>query len=150
VALAKAYDESAAAALGDAAASYDHLGLGFDQARSLLPLGRAQRRSRQRGAARRSLEQAADVFERLGCPGWGEQARSELVRISGRRPAQEGRLTAAERRVAELAAGGLSNKEIAGQLFVSVYTVQTHLRHAYEKLGIRSRTQVAAALAKDH
>ena len=61
--------------------------------------------------------------------------------------AAEGELTASERQVAELAASGLSNKEIAGRLFVTVYTVEAHLSHAYAKLGVRSRAQLAAWLA---
>ena len=64
----------------------------------------------------------------------------------GRRAATEDRLTPSEERVAALAASGLSNKEIARQLLVSVYTVEEHLSHAYAKLGIRSRSQLAAHL----
>jgi DNA-binding CsgD family transcriptional regulator len=144
--LAERYADDAAVTLAEAATSYGELGLGFDQARSLMFLGRAQRRSKKRGDARRSLEQAAAIFARLGCDGWAAQAASELARVSGRRPAEEGQLTPSELRVAQLAASGLSNKEIASQLFVSVYTVEGHLKHAYAKLGVRSRSQLAAAL----
>jgi DNA-binding NarL/FixJ family response regulator len=58
-----------------------------------------------------------------------------------------GELTVAERRVVELAADGLANKEIARSLFVTVRTVEVHLKHAYAKLGIRSRTQLARRLS---
>jgi DNA-binding NarL/FixJ family response regulator len=148
VALAERYDDAAAAQLAEAAIAADALGLGFDSARSLLLLGRVQRRSKKRAAARRSLEDARSAFERLGCPGWAELAGAELARISGRRRAPSGGLTPSEQRVAELVAGGLSNKEIASQMFVTVRTVEAHLSNVYGKLGIRSRTQLARRL--DH
>jgi DNA-binding CsgD family transcriptional regulator len=143
VQLSAAYDEEAAAELAEAAVGYHELGLAFDRARSLLVLGRAQRRHRKWAAARNSLEQAASAFDELGSPGWAEEARSELSRVGARRPRPAGELTPAERRVAELAAEGLANKEIAQALFVTVKTVEAHLSHAYEKLGVRSRTQLA-------
>jgi DNA-binding CsgD family transcriptional regulator len=138
--------EEAAADLLDAAAAYAELGLPFDRARSLLSLGRAQRRLRKWGAARSALDGAAAEFDALGSPGWAGYARSEAARVGGRRPQQAGGLTPAERRVVELAADGLSNKEIAAALFVSVRTVEVHLKHAYAKLGVRSRAQLARRL----
>jgi DNA-binding CsgD family transcriptional regulator len=144
--LASGYDEAAAAALEQAAAEYGLLGLRFDRARTVLTLGRGQRRAKKWGAARASLEQAVAELDELGSPGWTEQARSELARVGARRPQQTGELTPAERRVVELAADGLANKEIAQTLFVSVRTVEVHLKHAYAKLGIRSRTQLARRL----
>ena len=140
------YDEDAAAALAEAAADYDALGLRFDAPRCLLSLGRAQRRLRKWGAARASLEGAVAAFEALGSPGWAERARSELARVGARRPSASGELTATEQRVVELAAAGSSNKEIARTLFITVRTVEAHLTHAYAKLGIRSRTQLAGRL----
>jgi DNA-binding CsgD family transcriptional regulator len=140
--------EEAATELAEAAKAYGALGLRFDRARSLLSLGRAQRRLKKWGAARDSLEQAAAEFDELGSPGWAEQARSERARVGGRRPQATGELTPAERRVVELAADGLANKEIARDLFVSVRTVEVHLKHAYAKLGIRSRTQLARRLSE--
>lgn len=68
--------------------------------------------------------------------------------MGGRRPQATGELTPAERLVVELAADGLANKEIARDLFVSVRTVEVHLKHAYAKLGIRSRTQLARRLSE--
>jgi DNA-binding CsgD family transcriptional regulator len=137
------YDEAAAADLEAVAASYGDLGLRFDRARSLLSLGRAQRRLKKWAAARRSLETAARAFDEIGSPGWAERTRAELARISGRRPVATGELTPTERRVVELAAGGRSNKEIAQTLFVTVNTVEGHLSHAYAKLGVHSRAQLA-------
>jgi DNA-binding CsgD family transcriptional regulator len=143
------YDEEAAAALAQAAARYEELGLRFDRARSLLVLGRAQRRHKKWAAARDSLEQAAAAFEEIGSAGWAEQARSELARVGARRPQPSGELTEAERRAVELAAEGHSNKEIAQTLFVSVHTVEVHLSHAYAKLGVRSRAQLARRLSAE-
>jgi DNA-binding NarL/FixJ family response regulator len=142
VRLAAGRDEAAAEALAQAAAAYDALGLRPDAARTLLSLGRAQRRHRGWGGARTALEAAATAFDALGSPGWAEQARAELARVSARRPAAEGELTPAERRVVELAAEGRTNKEIAQALFVTVRTVEAHLSHAYAKLGVRSRTEL--------
>ena len=141
------YDEAAATALARAAADYDALGLHFDAARSLLSLGRAQRRLKKWGGARDSLERAVAAFDRLGSTGWAEQARSELARVGARRPSATGELTATEQRVAELAAAGRANKEIARTLFISVRTVEAHLTHAYAKLGVRSRSQLAGRLS---
>jgi DNA-binding SARP family transcriptional activator/DNA-binding CsgD family transcriptional regulator len=140
------YDEEAATELTEAAGTYATLGLSFDRARSLLSLGRAQRRVKKWGAARDSLERAAADFDELGCLGWAEEARSELARVGARRASPPGKLTPTERRVAELAAEGLANKEIARVLVVTVNTVEFHLRHAYAKLGVRSRGQLAGRL----
>jgi len=132
--------------LTDAAGRYAALGLEFESARCLLHLGCVQRRARRRTDARQALEDAATTLDRLGCDGWAAKARSELARVSGRRGADEGELTPTEQRVVDLAARGLSNKEIAKVLYVSVYTVEAHLSHAYAKLGIRSRSQLAPRL----
>jgi DNA-binding CsgD family transcriptional regulator len=144
--LASEYDHEAADELAGAAAGYERLGLRFEQARALLVLGHEQRRSNKRGAARDSLSRARHVFDELGCSGWSERAAEEAGRVSGRRGAEDG-LTASELRVVELAVQGLTNKEIASRLHVTVYTVEAHLSHAYAKLGVRSRAQLAARLA---
>ena len=137
------YSTDGAEALAGAAAAFATLGLRFDAARSQLALGRAMRRFKQWGQARGTLETAALTFDEIGSPGWAEQARSELARLGARRPRAAGELTEAERRTAELAAAGLSNKEIARELFVTVHTVEVHLSRAYAKLGIRSRVHLA-------
>jgi DNA-binding CsgD family transcriptional regulator len=141
------YDEDAAAALADAAADYERLGLRFDRARTLFALGRAQRRLRKWGAARDTLQAAVAALDELGSAGWAEQARAELARVGARRPSPSGELTPTERRTAELAADGLSNKEIAQALYVTVHTVEVHLSRTYAKLGVRSRTQLAGRLS---
>jgi len=146
VTLAGGYDDDAAAQLAGAAEAYRALGLGWDAARALLVLGRAQRRAKKRAAARDSLEQARAGFEALGCPGWAQAAAAELDRVSGRRAAAGGGLTPGERRVAELVAAGLSNKRVAEQLYLSDRTVEAHLSRVYAKLGVASRAQLARRL----
>jgi DNA-binding CsgD family transcriptional regulator len=147
------YETEAGTQLAGAADAYDQLGLRFDAARTRLALGRAARRFKQWGIARTALEGAAAGFGEIGSPGWAEQTHSELTRVGARRPRPAGELTATELRTAELAAAGMSNKEIARQLVVTVHTVELHLSRAYAKLGIRSRRQLAqhlgGAAAKD-
>jgi DNA-binding CsgD family transcriptional regulator/tetratricopeptide (TPR) repeat protein len=140
-------DQTAASMMDKAAEEYERLGLRFDQGRSLLALGRAQRRSKKWGDARRYLEQAVAAFDAMGSPGWAGLVRGELERLPARRPGAQGELTPTERRVAHLAAEGLSNNEIARTLFVSVHTVEAHLAHVFAKLGIRSRSQLAGRLS---
>jgi DNA-binding CsgD family transcriptional regulator len=113
----------------------------------LLALGKAERRLRKWGAARRSLELAAGIFDEIGSAGWAALARAEIGRVGARRPGRADELTPTERRVAELAAAGRSNKEIARALSVTINTVEGHLSHAYAKLGVRSRTQLVRRLA---
>ncbi len=144
--LAAAYDDQPADALEEAAATYRDLGLAFDEARTLLVLGRARRRARKWGLARSTLEGAASAFDAIGSPGWADETRAELTRVGARRPTSPGLLTATEHRVAALAVDGLSNKEIARTLVVTVNTVEFHLRNIYAKLGIRSRMHLAARL----
>jgi DNA-binding CsgD family transcriptional regulator len=142
------YDEDAGTALAGAADDYDRLGLPFDRARALFSLGRAQRRLRKWGAARDSLQAAAAAFDAMGSAGWATLARSELDRVGARKPSPSGELTPTEQRTVELAASGLSNKEIAQTLYVTVHTVEVHLSRAYAKLGVRSRAQLAGRLAQ--
>jgi DNA-binding CsgD family transcriptional regulator len=134
--------DGAADALLDSAATYARLGFSFDCARTLLFAGRALRRGGKRTSARRALEEAKTLFAAGGSAGWSAAARKELAQVSGRRSGGENELTPSEQRVVDLVTRGLSNKEIAAQLFVSVYTVEAHLKHAYAKLGVRSRGQL--------
>ncbi len=120
----------------------------FERGRTLLALGRVQRRAKQRRAARETLGSALAIFDELGSPLWAEQARAELARIGGRAPSA-GELTPMERRVAELVAAGRSNRELAAELVVSVRTVETHLSRVYRKLGVRSRAQLAARMTEE-
>jgi DNA-binding CsgD family transcriptional regulator len=144
--LARGWDEGAASQLADAADQYGELGLHFDRARTLLWLGHVARLARKRAVARRVLEAAAAEFGVLGADGWAAQAGTELELLGGAGITAGGRLTAAEQRVAALAASGRSNKQIARELYVAEHTVEVHLSHAYAKLGIRSRSQLATRL----
>jgi len=120
----------------------------FQNARTLLALGGTQRRAKQRGAARLTLQQALAIFERLGAPLWAEQARSELQRIGGR-TSSRGELTEAERRIVALVAEGRTNREVAAALFVTEHTVEGALTRAYRKLGVRSRSELAHRLGQE-
>jgi DNA-binding NarL/FixJ family response regulator len=126
----------------EAIAWYESADRPVDLARTLLVRGRVERRARRRGAARESLTKALMLFDALGARPWSEQTAHELSRISGRR--RENDLTQTEQHVADLVSQGLSNKEVAGALFVTVRTVEAHLTKIYAKLGIRSRTELAA------
>jgi DNA-binding NarL/FixJ family response regulator len=100
--------------------------------------------------ARRQLREAVDLAVRCGWPTMGAQARELLMAAGGRMPRVRRRLldllTAAERRVVDLAAAGAANREIARTLFVTLRTVETHLSSAYRKLDVASRTELASAL----
>jgi DNA-binding CsgD family transcriptional regulator len=126
-----------------AIAWYEEANRPVDLARTLLARGRTERRSKRRAAARETLARALELFDAVGAALWAEQAANELGRVSGRAPTGSA-LTATERRVADLVCQGLSNKEVAGALFVTVRTVEAHLTKIYSKLGVRSRTELAA------
>lgn len=121
------------------------LAMPFELARTQVVLGELLRRSRQKGAAH-TLSEAVATFEQMGAVLWVERAKDELSRtVVGRSDGVD--LTPGERRVADRAAAGLSNKEISVELHVSVKTVESNLSNAYRKLGIRSRSQLAGRLA---
>ncbi len=147
VAAARGDVESARAAIGCALEAHERLPQPFELGRTLLAQGQIERRFKQRGAARRALTKALDLFDSLGAPLWAERAAEELARIPGRSPGA-GELTETERRVADLVAEGLSNKEVAAKLFISVRTVEANLSKVYAKLGIRSRTELASRLGR--
>jgi DNA-binding CsgD family transcriptional regulator len=125
---------------------HEEVTIPLDRGRTLLALGATQRRAKRRREARETLEEALAVFEGIGAALWAERARAELKRISGR-AATPGALTPAEERVAALVAEGKTNREVAAALFLSDRTVEGHLARIFGKLGIRHRTEIAAALA---
>jgi ATP/maltotriose-dependent transcriptional regulator MalT len=119
----------------------------LERGRTLLVLGTTHRLARRSRVAREVLERAVEVFGDIGAEPWRDRAVAELARVSGRRRGGAG-LTQAELSVAELAAAGRKNKEIAATLFLGVSTVEMHLSRVYRKLGLRSRTELAARLAE--
>jgi DNA-binding CsgD family transcriptional regulator len=123
----------------------------LEHARALVDLGAAMRRDNRRAEARGALEEGLDLAERCGAAALAETARTELLAAGGRSSDPFGdalaQLTVSERRVAELAAEGRSNPEIAQALFVTRKTVETHLGHVYRKLDIAGRGELPHALA---
>ena len=119
----------------------------FERSRTELALGELLRRARRRVEAREYLRAALDGFDELGARLWAERARIEL-RASGqvarrRDPSTRDGLTAQELQIVHLVVQGLSNREVATQLFLSSRTIDFHLRNVFRKLDISSRTQLA-------
>jgi DNA-binding NarL/FixJ family response regulator len=120
-------------------------------AKALASLGGALRRDRRPAEAREPLRRALELAVACDAPGLAEHVRTELY-ASGARPrtaalAGPAALTASERRVVDRAVAGETNRDIAQALYVTPKTVEVHLSNAYRKLGIRSRRELAAALA---
>ena len=137
--------EAALAAFERALAHHERAPMPFDRARTLLALGAARRRANERRAARDALVAAREQFASLGAAVWEQRAKAELARIGGRAPST-GELTPIEARVAELAAAGQTNRQVAAALFLSTRTVEGHLSRIYGKLGLRSRVELARRL----
>ncbi len=136
--------------LGESVAVLETCAARLELARSLVELGAAVRRSGQRTAAREPLHRGMELAHLCEAAALVERAGHELT-ATGSRPRRIPRtgidaLTASERRVARMAADGMTNREIAQALFVTVRTVQVHLQHVYHKLSIGSRTELPAAL----
>jgi len=129
-----------------AVAATGTLGSPFEVARTLLVQGQILRRSNQRRAAAAALREAQRVFESLGAPLWSRRAADDAARLGARRNAGAS-LTSSEREVAELAARGLTNREVAERLFVSPKTVEANLSRVYSKLGIKSRAELGRVMA---
>jgi len=136
--------QDAQAACAQALWQHERLAMPFELARTLLVKGMIERRARHKPTARASFVQALDIFERLGAPLWADKARRELSNVPARPRADM--LTETEHRAAALVAQGLTNREVASAMFVTENTVQTHIRHIFQKLGVRSRTELAARL----
>jgi DNA-binding CsgD family transcriptional regulator len=137
------------AALGHLAAAragLEAVGAPWELGQALLAEGSALRRVGRRNDAATVLDRAVDVFDALGAGPARDRARDELSRARPRPRSTDGP-TAAERRVAALVSTGLTNKEVAAQLFTSVATVEAHLTRLYGKVGVRSRTQLARLVA---
>jgi DNA-binding CsgD family transcriptional regulator len=123
----------------------------LERARALTELGALVRRSNRRREARELLREALDIAHRAGAGPLATRAETEL-RATGARPRRVmlvgvQSLTASERRVAELAADGRTNREIAQSLFVTARTVEGHLTNVFRKLDLDSRDQLRGAIA---
>jgi DNA-binding CsgD family transcriptional regulator len=136
--------------LATALSWHDRCPMPFERARTELQVGIRLRRRRLRGEARDYLETALAGFERLGAPAWAERARRELEAAGFlTAPAKVGlsALTPQELQVALKVAGGATNLEVAAELFLSVKTVEFHLRNVFLKLGVKRRSQLAVLVA---
>lgn len=131
--------------LEGALSEHDRVEMPFERGRTLLALGRVRRRRKKWAPARAALREAQALFARTGSPLWAEAAQREVAR-AGERPLDPDDLTPTERRVAELAASGLTNQEVAERAFLTVKGVEANLTRAYRKLGIRSRAGLPRAL----
>ncbi|MER6266179.1 AAA family ATPase [Streptomyces sp900105755] len=128
------------------------LPLPVELVRTLIALGAVERRARRRNAGRQALAEALETATRIGAAPLAVRARDELARLAaGERGAEAGAagpdLTPTEARIAELVGGGATNREVAAELFISVKTVEGTLSRVYRKVGVRSRTALAHAMA---
>jgi len=119
--------------------------LEFERARTQLLYGRALRRRRRPAMAREHLQEALEVFDALTARGWAAQARAELRAAGGISGPQTRlpELTPQQSEIAQLVAGGATNREIAAKLFLSPRTVDHHLRNIFARLGVRSRVELS-------
>jgi DNA-binding CsgD family transcriptional regulator len=137
--------DGALAALEEAVVQHARSDMPFELARTLLIKGRVHRRRKEKRLAREELQQALRIFEHVGAPVWSAKVNAELARL-GRQPTTTDELTETEQRVAELAASGRANREIAERAFLTTKAVEANLTRVYRKLGIRSRGGLARAL----
>jgi DNA-binding CsgD family transcriptional regulator len=142
-----------ASLLREAIEAFERAGARLERTRALADLGAMLRRRNRRTEARELLREALDAAHRAGARPLAEYAETEL-RATGARPRRVvltglDSLTASERRIAELAGEGLTNREIAQTLFVTARTVEGHLTSVFRKLQVSSRDELRAALAGD-
>lgn len=139
-----------AARLRGAVEQLRRLPLPVELVRTLIALGAVERRSRRRSSARGILGEALEIATRIGAAPLAQRAREELARVdAGERAGEAGgpELTPTEARIAALVGGGATNREVAAELFISVKTVEGALSRVYRKVGVRSRTALAHAMA---
>ena len=134
-----------------AALAQDLTGYPFLRARTLFSLGRWLRRQRRSADSRAPLRESVALFDALGASAWSRRARQELratgEKIGRRAPDVRDRLTAQELQIAQLAAEGLTNRQIAERLFLSPRTIGGHLYRIFPKLEITARAQLRDAFA---
>jgi DNA-binding CsgD family transcriptional regulator len=139
--------DGAGAAIAEAHATHRQMGDPWENAHTLLVAGEIHRRARRRAKARAALREALEGFTFLGARLWARQAQRQLARTHAKREGEE--LTPTQRSVAELAANGLTNRQVADRLFMSAHTVEAHLSAIYRALGIRSRAELNEAMEKE-
>src|SRR6266516_4253057 len=130
-----------------ALAEHGRIAMPFELARTMLVLGRLQRRRGRRRDAKASLEVALEIFTNLDTRLWTEKAQRELARLGIRRGAGVG-LTPSEERIAQLAASGQTNRQVAAAMLISPKTVEANLARVYQKLDIRSRAELGRRMAE--
>jgi DNA-binding CsgD family transcriptional regulator len=116
----------------------------FELGRTLVVMGEVARRAKRKAAARQHLEEARSTFETLGARLWSAKADAELARVGG--SAGSGELTPTERRIADLVVEGMTNREIADALFISVRTVEANLSRIFHKRSVRSRAGLVRSM----
>jgi DNA-binding CsgD family transcriptional regulator len=144
---AQGHVEAAHRMAQQAIAEHERLPMPFERARTQVLLGQLQRRKRQKEAAQATLNDALNAFEQLGTPLWADRARAELARTNVA-PSRDLALTPSEQRVAELAASGMTNRDVAAALFITPKTVEANLARVYRKLGIRSRAELGRLIGE--
>jgi DNA-binding CsgD family transcriptional regulator len=139
--------KAAASTARHAMEHHERLPMPLERARTQLLLGQIQRRQRLKAAATETLREALEAFEGMGIPLWAERVRTELARCAmvPRRPTE---LTPVERRVAALAAEGMTNRDVAAALFISAKTVEANLSRVYRKLDIHSRAELGRYMSQ--
>jgi len=146
LASARGDDETASASVAAALSAHARFDAPLEEARSELVASEVARRARRTTEARRHAETAATIFDGCGATLWAVRAQAELTRLERRRAAAAGggELTQTEYTVAEAVAAGRTNREVATELSMGLRTVEAHLSAVYRKLGVRSRSELAA------
>lgn len=139
--------KGATVAVEAAMTEHERLPMPFERARTQLLLGQLQRRRRMKSVAASTLRSVLQTFEELGTPLWAERTRAELARVKVG-PQSAGELSAAEQRVAELAATGMTVREIGAAMLISPKTVESNLARVYRKLDIRSRAELGRLMGR--
>jgi DNA-binding CsgD family transcriptional regulator len=139
--------DGARASAEAAMAAHERVPMPFERARTLLLVGQLERRQRRKEAASATLREACSEFETLNAPLWADRCGVELRRANvGQRRSDQ--LTPSEQRVAELAASGMRNRDVAAALFISPKTVEANLARVYRKLGIKSRAELGRSIRR--
>lgn len=141
--------DAAEKAFAAALEQWEKIDVPLSRARTLLAAGSLDRRIGHRSAARARLQEALRLFRDLGALPWIPRVEEELARLGDRRSTDGEQLTPTEQQVAALVAEGRTNAQVAAALFMSPKTVEHHLTRVFRKLGVRTRTQLAAQLGAE-